>query len=201
MSLTAALKYLTTDVQHSPPAAAVVSDLLAAEKQLKHKVPCTYEALVGRWRLGFITGTRRSRQRAGAVLGAGRFIPSWISIQLAYVPSEAPSDEAPDETRSALSGTVENTVQWGGVTFRLTGPTRFYAQGNILAFDFTRLTLCLWGWQAYQGFGRGGQEREARFASQALKDQAFFTYFLVTPDYVAARGRGGGLALWVRAPD
>ncbi|NJM96107.1 MAG: hypothetical protein HC800_01805 [Phormidesmis sp. RL_2_1] len=45
---------------------------------------------------------------------------------------------------------------------------------------------------------RGGSDREQAFAAQTLKDQAFFTFFCVENHYIAARGKGGGLALWVK---
>jgi len=50
----------------------------------------------------------------------------------------------------------------------------------------------------YDRYIRGGQEREASFYDKPLKDKAFFTYFLVENRAIAARGRGGGLALWKR---
>jgi hypothetical protein len=53
----------------------------------------------------------------------------------------------------------------------------------------------------YDGYIRKGQEREARFYEQGVKEQAFFTYFLVQNNAIAARGRGGGLALWTRVSD
>ena len=36
------------------------------------------------------------------------------------------------------------------------------------------------------------------FDGQAIAKLAFFAFFLVTEDMIAARGRGGGLALWIR---
>jgi hypothetical protein len=69
---------------------------------------------------------------------------------------------------------------------------------NILAFDFTRITVKLLGKTVYQGFIRGGEAREAEFFSLSVAKQAFFAYFLVEDGIIAARGRGGGLALWGR---
>ena len=43
---------------------------------------------------------------------------------------------------------------------------------------------------------RGGKNNEASFFSQSIKRQAIFSSFLVTDKLIAARGRGGGLALW-----
>ncbi|MBE9256152.1 hypothetical protein IQ228_01760, partial [Dolichospermum sp. LEGE 00246] len=36
------------------------------------------------------------------------------------------------------------------------------------------------------------------FNEQPIAKLAFFAFFLVTEDMIAARGRGGGLALWIR---
>jgi hypothetical protein len=111
-----------------------------------------------------------------------------VKIQLAYSQSE-----------SQDKGNVENSVQFGLLKIVLTGPVQFYAKKNILAFDFTRMQLSLSGLKLYQGYIRGGKDREASFYNQTLKQQAFFSYFLIEDNYIAARGKGGGLALWVRS--
>jgi hypothetical protein len=61
------------------------------------------------------------------------------------------------------------------------------------------MKVSLFGLKLYDGYIRGGQNREAHFWEQSLKEQAFFTYFLVQNQSIAARGRGGGLALWTKA--
>jgi hypothetical protein len=98
-------------------------------------------------------------------------------------------------------GTVQNSVAFGLLQLVLTGPTQFWSKTNMLAFDFTRMRVSLSGLKLYDGYIRKGQEREARFYEQGVKEQAFFTYFLVQNNAIAARGRGGGLALWTRVSD
>jgi hypothetical protein len=93
---------------------------------------------------------------------------------------------------------VVNSVQLGSLQLVVTGPVQFFAKTNILAFDFTRMNVSLFGLTLYNGYIRGGQEREASFYDKPLKDKAFFTYFLVEYRAIAARGRGGGLAVWKR---
>ncbi|MEQ8756436.1 MAG: hypothetical protein RID09_23385 [Coleofasciculus sp. G1-WW12-02] len=182
-----AIASLTTPSTKPPAPEAVVEMLLTAEKTAKQtKVRHSYSQLLGTWRLGFITGTKRSRQRAGVVLGAGRFLPKWVKIQLSYFQSQANPEQ----------GTVANSVELGSVQLVVTGPTQFFSNTNILAFDFTRMKVSLFGLRLYEGYIRGGQEREASFYDKPLKDKAFFTYFLVENRAIAARGRGGGLALW-----
>ena len=69
-----------------PSSSAVVEALLAAEKNAKKtKTRYSFEQLTGKWQLCFITGTKKTRKKAGIVLGAGRYIPEWIAkIQIAY---------------------------------------------------------------------------------------------------------------------
>jgi hypothetical protein len=190
LALDQAIEFLTTPSAKPPAPEAVVEALLQAEKTAKQaKVRHAYSQLLGAWRLGFITGTKRSRQRAGVILGAGRFLPKWVNITLSYFQSESGEDR----------GTVENSVKLGPLQLVVTGPTRFWQKTNMLAFDFTRIKVSLSGLKLYEGYIRGGQDRELRFWEQSVKEQAFFTYFLAQDQGIAARGRGGGLALWTRA--
>lgn len=188
-ALDQAIAFLTTPSATPPTPEAVVEALLMAEKTTKQtKVRHDYPQLLGTWRLGFITGTKRSRQRAGVILGAGRFLPDWVKIHLSYSQVELGQEQ----------GTVQNSVKFGLLQLILTGPTQFWQKTNILSFDFTRIKISLSGFKLYEGYIRGGQNREAHFYEQSLKQQAFFTYFLVQNQCIAARGRGGGLALWTR---
>jgi len=188
-ALDQAIEFLTTPSATPPAPEAVVEALLMAEKTAKQtKVRHAYPQLLGTWRLGFITGTKRSRQRAGVILGAGRFLPKWVKIQLSYSQLDSGQER----------GTVQNSVELGPLVLIVTGSTQFWQKTNILAFDFTRMKVSLSGLKLYEGYIRGGRDREARFYEQSLKEQAFFTYFLVENRCIAARGRGGGLALWTR---
>lgn len=183
-----AADYLQNKSTKPPESQAVVEALIAAEKAAKQtKVDYSFSQLIGNWRLGFITGTKKTRKRAGVVLGAGRFLSKLVKIQLSYSKSE-----------SLDKGNVENSVQFSLLKIVLTGPVKFWHNKNILAFDFTRMRLSLSGLKLYQGYIRGGKDREENFYNQTLKQQAFFTYFLIEDNYIAARGKGGGLALWTK---
>ncbi|TAG97521.1 MAG: hypothetical protein EAZ09_12100 [Oscillatoriales cyanobacterium] len=177
-----------------PSSNAVVTALLAAEKDAKKtKTRYSFQQLIGNWQLCFITGTKKTRKKAGIVLGAGRYIPQWIAkISIAYSAESVAEGEANSEV-----GRVENSVKVGTMEMTLSGPTKFLPN-NILAFDFTRITVKLLGKTVYQGFIRGGEARETEFFSLSVGKQAFFAYFLVEDGIIAARGRGGGLALWGR---
>lgn len=185
-----AADYLQGKVTKAPEPKAVVEALIAAEKAAKQtKIDYKFSQLIGNWRLGFITGTKKTRKRAGVVLGAGRFLSKLVKIQLSYSKSDDSSEK----------GNVDNSVQFGLLKIVLTGPVQFWKKKNILAFDFTRMRLSLSGLNLYQGYIRNGKDREENFYKQTLKEQAFFTYFLIEDNYIAARGKGGGLALWTRS--
>ncbi|MEM7713291.1 MAG: hypothetical protein AAF349_06880 [Cyanobacteria bacterium P01_A01_bin.68] len=184
-----AANYLQNKSTKPPESKAVVEALIAAEKAAKKtKIDYSFSQLTGNWRLGFITGTKKTRKRAGVVLGAGRFLSKLVKIQLSYSKSE----DSPEK------GNVDNSVQFGLFKIVLTGPVQFWSKKNILAFDFTRMQLSLSGLNLYKGYIRNGKDREESFDKQTLKEQAFFTYFLVEDNYIAARGKGGGLALWTK---
>ncbi|MGK7891669.1 MAG: hypothetical protein AB4042_20255 [Leptolyngbyaceae cyanobacterium] len=181
---------LTDGSQPRPSAAEVVDALRDTEKSFrKSKTLITYDQLVGVWQLRFITGTKRSRQQAGVALGAGRFIPPWlIQIHVCYTKPEPSSD----------LGQVQNSVKLGPLKMTLTGPIRLWPKTKSLAFDFTHMAIQVGNQTVYQRAVRGGETQTQAFATQTLKDQAFFSYFLVEANCLAARGRGGGLALWTR---
>jgi hypothetical protein len=66
----------------------------------------------------------------------------------------------------------------------------------LLAFDFTQLRVQILGMTLYNGYIRGGKASEESFYQKSIGQQAFFAYFVINPQILAARGRGGGLALW-----
>ncbi len=195
MSLATAIATAVNYLQHQKPASSkpkpadVVTALVDAEKsgkQAKHHY--SLSDLVGTWQLGFITGTQRARQQAKGALGAGRFLPRFLNIRITYAAEADGSDR----------GTVCNSVTLGPLTFALSGPIRFYSKTNVLAFDFIRMTVTMTGVELYSEDVRGGQERAAAFYNLPLKETAFFTYFAIGDRYIAARGKGGGLALWTK---
>ncbi|KKD39678.1 MAG: hypothetical protein WAN66_24015 [Limnoraphis robusta] len=194
--LSQAVKAVFTKSLEKPAADQVVEALVEQEKTAsKQKQPANLSQFVGTWRLCFITGTQKTRRKIGTALGAGRYLPNWVKIHLSYSVSVSPQAnlEQPFET-----GKVENSVQLGGLKLTLSGPVKFLAKKNILAFDFTRMNVILFGVKLYDGYIRGGAESEEKFYSDRINKQAFFAYFYIQEKAIAARGRGGGLALWGR---
>lgn len=171
-----------------PPAEQLAIALLTAEKSARKTKPVyRAEQLEGTWRLCFITGTKKAQDRAGMVLRSGRYLPSWVTIELTYLPQGGKSGD---------KGILENCIQFGWLQLKLTGPAKFLTPKNILVFDFTQLSLKLGQQTLYSGQIRGGSKRQEMFEDASLKTQAFFTYFLITDNLIAARGKGGGLAIW-----
>ncbi|MBD2328175.1 hypothetical protein H6G21_14920 [Alkalinema sp. FACHB-956] len=198
-----------------PATQAVVEALLQAEKetqQTRMLYPIT--DLVGKWRLCFATGTKRVRRRAGIVLGPGFYLPQWVPAYLEFAPvSQAlQSGTAPEPTPELISPalispananlgqnlTIANQLQVGLVTLRLTGPARYLGKKNLLAFDFLHLQVQVLGKTLYDGKFPAPQ-RAKPFEQLPIGQLPFFAFFTVTDRYIAARGRGGGLALWVRS--
>ena len=170
----------------------IVDALLEAEKMSKkQKTNYSFQQLLGTWQLRFITGTKKTRAKAGIVLGAGRYLPKFITICLTYGDRLLATPP-----QNIQAGTVENTVELGGFKLALEGPVKFLPQKNILAFDFTRLRVSFFELKLYQGYIRGGKVKEQNFYQEKIGKQAFFAYFLIRDNFIAARGRGGGLALW-----
>ncbi|MEO0406246.1 MAG: hypothetical protein AAF289_02735, partial [Cyanobacteria bacterium P01_A01_bin.135] len=157
-----------------PDAEALVDALLAAEKSDRRRPNWTDSDLEGTWRLSFITGTKASQQRAGVVLGPGRYVPRWVSVTITYT-SDLPKD-VPADIPANTFGWAYNRVAVAEAAMTVSGPTRLWPHG-LLAFDFTRMAVGLGPWSGIQIPIRGGGDREAKFYQRAVRDQAFFHYF------------------------
>ncbi|WP_316791507.1 hypothetical protein [Thermoleptolyngbya oregonensis] len=172
-----------------PSAQAVVAAMLAAETTARHqKTPLAFEHLLGQWRLCFTTATRKARRR-GIRLGPGFYWPKFVPAQISF----ASADPATNQ------GTIANQVTLGGLWLRFTGPCRFQPKKNLLAFDFTEMAIGAGDRPLWQRTLR--EESPEAFAARAIAKLPFFSFFQATPHFLAARGRGGGLAIWVKRPD
>lgn len=182
---------LPAEVQ-KPSTARVIEALRQLERSCKNLPPANYEQLMGTWRLRLVSSAQQ-----GKGTPRGRWIPHWLQISLTYT-DESVGGTSPTQPslHRANTGTVYNQVQWSILHLTLTGPTQFRPQQRILAFDFTRLEVRGFGHPIYQGFIRGGITKEEQFEQLPLKQQAFFRMFWISPRLLAARGKGGGLALW-----
>ncbi len=182
----AALSYRGS--RNRPAPEQVVQALLEAEKTAKkQRILYAFEQLFGQWRLCFSTGTRKAQNRAGIVLGKGFYVPKIAPARIAF--ASGTSDER---------GEITNQVQAGFFTLKLIGLTQYSGKKNLLAFDFTRLQIEVLDRAVYSGAIRGGKDKAAAFYETSISTLPFFAFFLVTDDFIAARGRGGGLALWIK---
>ena len=190
MSILERAANLSISASKLPPPSEVVTALLDREKAAKkERFAGNFTDLIGTWKLRFVTGTKKTREKAGVVLGAGRYIPAFTNITITY---------SLDKDKKSDRGRVENKVKLGIFTLSLTGPVKFIEKKNILAFDFTAINIEILGLKLYRGYIRGGKDKESNFFKEKIGKQAFFAYFLIEDSAIAARGKGGGLALWSR---
>jgi hypothetical protein len=173
-----------------PPSQAVVQALLRAEQAAKkQRLEFPFAALLGEWQL-CLSAPRRARLGA---IAPGRYFPKFAPAQISF--------QLPSAALMAISGaaTIGNQVQLGPLRLKFTGPARYLGKKNLLTFDFLNLRLD-WGDRTFfQRDVRGGTAQAAEFyAEAAIGQHPFFAFFWVAEDFIAARGRGGGLALWVR---
>lgn len=176
------------------PTQSLLESLLQREKIAQPKSDHTFEQFAGTWRLCFVAG-KKPHQHQNQRVGNGFYIPRWVKMTIVYSPGN-PTNYGPQTSDTV--GQIANQVKWAGLSLSLTGPARCWAKKNIMAFDFTRMDFKAFGRTIYQGFIRGGQESEQTFWDGHVRTQAFFVYFLIHEKVLAARGRGGGIALWAK---
>jgi hypothetical protein len=166
-----------------PPTAAVTLALLEAEKH-NRKRSFSVQGLMGEWRLYF---SSRGKVKLGDTGLRGFYLPSWLPAQIGFGTNER--EEAPLE--------VTNQVTVGLIHLKLTGPARFSEKKNLLAFDFTRLEVRALGQLVYKG-KFPSPRKDKVFMDIPIGKLPFFAFFEVGDRLIAARGRGGGLAIWVK---
>ena len=174
-----------------PTKDVTISALLAAEQTTKRSgLLIPFGSLLGEWRLCFATGANKDKKRGGIRLGGGYYLPKFAPASISF--TRDLSDE------ECNTGTITNKLLVGTVRFQFTGPCRYPGKKNFLAFDFTELQFKLLGLTVYQGKIRSGKRLGKDFEKLRVAELPFFTFFWASPTSIAARGRGGGLALWVR---
>jgi len=171
-----------------PDRQAVVEALLQAEKAAKQQhLTYSLEQLAGEWRLYF-TAPRNVHQKAGVAQGKGFYVPQFAPAQISFLPNNSNDG----------TGTIGNQIGFGPLMFRLNGPLKYPGKKNLLGFDFTQAEFSVFGKALYKGkFGSSKRDR-LNFEQLPISKLPFFAFFLVTETFIAARGRGGGLAIWVK---
>lgn len=171
-----------------PSTDEMVTALQAAEitaRQEKLVIP--FESLLGEWRLCFATGASKNKQGRGIKLGRGYYLPKFTPASIAFT-----------QDLTSFTGTATNQLAVSGIQLKFTGPCRYPGKKNLLIFDFTQIQFKVFGKIVYQGKIRSGKNGEQNFAVSSIAKLPFFAFFWAGANGIAARGRGGGLALWVR---
>jgi hypothetical protein len=185
--------------------AAVPNEMLTPDGRLTPtptptKSNISFADLAGEWRLCFVTGASKSKQKRGIKLGRGYYLPKFIFASITFTP----------HLLSNTEGTVANQLKFGGFQLKFTGPCRYPGKKNLLIFDFTQIQLDFLGRTIYQNKIRSGKLKESEMTVPISQDvpsplvvakMPFFAFFWAGKNEIAARGRGGGLALWVRHED
>lgn len=181
----------------TPDGGEVVEELLAWEKRAKReKVSYRFKQLEGAWRLCWITGEKqRGRSLNLTQMKLAQTLLRAVPIQLVYRP--LPDFEGLEREKFE-AGEVENRIQIGLFTLVVFGPAKHLKSNSIIAFDFTTMQVKFFNKVLFSTLIRNGENRNARFYDAPIRELAFFNYFLVKDNLIAARGRGGGLALWGR---
>lgn len=155
----------------SPPAAAA---LLEQERHCRrHGSGLTAAELIGPWRLDQVWG-RRDAQPQPAASALLRGLRASLAIAAG--------------AEGALR--LRNSVELGALHLRFEGPGELRGRRPLLAFWFEGWQLLLAGRVLLQG----------RLAAPEPRRWPFFALIACgSGQWLAARGRGGGLALWRRA--
>ncbi len=172
-----------------PTTDVMIATLQAAEiAARREQLAIPFESLLGEWRLCFATRVNKDRQRGGIKLGRGYYFPKLTPASITFT----------GDLASSPLGTITNQLSVGLIQILFTGPCRYPGKKNLLAFDFTQIQLKILGTTVYQGKIRSGKIGTRDFAASSIANLPFFAFFWVSTNGIAARGRGGGLALWVR---
>ena len=184
-----------------PTKDALIAALLAAEITAKReRLAIPFESLLGEWRLCFATGASKDK-RGGIRLGRGYYLPKFAPASISFTRGDVAvvqNQELSTTSQADTTGTISNKLLVGTVRFQFTGPCRYPGKKNLLAFDFTQIQFKLLGLTVYQGKIRSGKRSGKNFEQLSIAQLPFFSFFWASPNGIAARGRGGGLALWVR---
>ena len=169
-----------------PTAAATVMALLQTEESIRQTRTQFIESdLLGNWRLHFVSA---GKVNLSSKRLRGFFLPSFLPAQIGFQRSDM-NDSAPL--------CVTNQITIGLIQLKFTGPARFESKKNLLGFDFTRLEIIALGQRVYEGAVPSSRKNQ-KFQDISIGKLPFFAFFAVTDRFIAARGRGGGLAMWVK---
>lgn len=159
------------------------------------------ETIIGEWWLQQLWG--RQGQVQGAAAALLRSLSACLAITEARAAEAGSAEARPDAARTDIETRrmaleLRNSVRLGPLELRFTGPGRLCGRRPLLRFHFERMQL-LWLEKPLW---------EASLPPPAADKEPFFALIAAGPDrhqgaakgWLAARGRGGGLALWSLTP-
>jgi hypothetical protein len=187
--LTQAANAYQENSKNRPDANKVVDALIQAEKTAKQQrliYPLT--SLVGKWQLCFASTRRKTQKRGGIILGKGFYIPKLTPAYISFSASDIAHNQ----------GEITNQIQLGFLSLKLSGLSQYIEKKNLLGFDFHQMEITIFNLRLYNGKLPGSKTKVSNFYDASIGKLPFFAFFLVTENFIAARGRGGGLALWVQ---
>ncbi|PSN17249.1 hypothetical protein C7271_18700 [filamentous cyanobacterium CCP5] len=168
----------TADQRPSP--AELARAMLLAEKSVRGQ-QLDVKALVGVWQLRF-TVPKKPRLKDDQPTQRGFYIPRLVQAEIGFQTQPAPTPLA-----------IHNQLKLGPLILRLTGNAKPVGK-NLIAFEFNHVQVSGGRFTLY----RGQIHTSPLPPSEQIGKAAFFSFFATASDYIAARGRGGGLALWAR---
>ena len=159
-------------------------DLLAAEKISRQEGSgLTPEALGAEWRLDQLWGKQRTAPPMAGAAAVLRSLKATLSIR----PGTGPT-----------SLRLLNSVQLGPLKLHFEGPGQLSGRRPLLVFWFEKLEVRLGAWLLIQRALPKPAEAKLHFfaliASRSTRGSSSGTHG--EERWLAARGRGGGLALW-----
>jgi hypothetical protein len=174
--------------QERPDPGSVTSALLDRERRAKQTPSAIgLDDILGTWQLRF-TAPKKPTYKSGQPTSNGFYVPTIVQATLRF---------KKDEDRST-GLEIQNQLRLGTLKLKFIGPAKLLPNKNLLAFDFERLQLGLGNLTLFSFPVRGGRSVEPAFEAVPVGKLPFFAFFTATQEYIAARGRGGGLALWRR---
>jgi len=188
LALTTLAAAVQANRQKLPDPRLVTSALLDQERQAK-QIPAAIglENILGTWQLRF-TAPKKPTSKSGQPTSNGFYVPTIVQATLQF--------KADEDRSTGLE--IQNQLQLGILKLRFIGPAKLLPKKNILAFDFERLQVELGNLTLFNFPVRSGRSERPAFETVPVGKLPFFAFFTATQDSIAARGRGGGLALWRR---
>jgi hypothetical protein len=171
----------------SLPGPAVVDAMVALEKQ---KLPAT------EWRQQAATPGARWR----LVFTAAEKVATAASKRQPHGPATTFPLAACQKFDDA-AGVFTNGVFLGGGLASLTFAGPFDVSGRLLQFDVVRMSGNLGPWSFSFPIKKDAPEKLDAYSPSDRKKLPFFSYIFADGEMVVARGRSGGLAVWLRADE